>query len=269
MTYLRWLIGTLITFVWFFSTVHVQMCSQAVCPSGCKVMVSWYIWICGLDYSKSNSKVRFQDLSGLSPLVKIYTFFTTCLSGSIHTILSSVPAQLCSAVKYIFEWIAADTVSPFIRKIILIFVTKKHTGHVIYAVAVVWLSWSCLSIFLFTKIAINYCWEVSKVYLNNLSSSFHSPKKYHRPIYKLLGHSLHPTMYHRCRGVQSCWTQNHSPLCCGCLPKIHPVKNTHSYEKKTWILHTSHLQWEMCPWKSVQPEKLKNVQKTFHLQTSM
>ena len=36
-------------------------------------MVSWYIWICGLDYSKSNSKVRFQDLSGLSrsPLVKI------------------------------------------------------------------------------------------------------------------------------------------------------------------------------------------------------
>ena len=76
-----------------------------------------------------------------------------------------------------------------------------------------------------------------KSLLNNLSSSFHSPKKYHRPIYKLLGHSLHPTMYHRCRGVQSCWTQNHSPLCCGCLPKIHPAKNTHSYEKNLNIAH--------------------------------
>ena len=35
------------------------------------LLVSWYIWICGLDYSISKSKVRFQDLSGLSPLVKI------------------------------------------------------------------------------------------------------------------------------------------------------------------------------------------------------
>ena len=33
------------------------------------MMVSGYFWICGLDYSKANSKVRFRDLSGLSPLV--------------------------------------------------------------------------------------------------------------------------------------------------------------------------------------------------------
>ena len=35
-------------------------------------IVREYIWICVLDYSSSNSKVRFRDLSGLSPLVKIY-----------------------------------------------------------------------------------------------------------------------------------------------------------------------------------------------------
>ena len=36
------------------------------------LMVREYFWICVLDYSKANSKVRFRDLSGLSPLVKIY-----------------------------------------------------------------------------------------------------------------------------------------------------------------------------------------------------
>ena len=30
-------------------------------------------------------------------------FYHFCLSGSVHTILSSVSAQLCSALKYIFE----------------------------------------------------------------------------------------------------------------------------------------------------------------------
>ena len=35
------------------------------------LIVREYIWICVLDYSSSNSKVRFRDLSGLSPLVKI------------------------------------------------------------------------------------------------------------------------------------------------------------------------------------------------------
>ena len=36
-----------------------------------EIMVREYFWICVLDYSKANSKVRFRDLSGLSPLVKI------------------------------------------------------------------------------------------------------------------------------------------------------------------------------------------------------
>ena len=53
-------------------TIDTQVCAfLEVCMELC-ILVSGYIWICVLDYSKSISKVRFQDLSGLSPLVKIY-----------------------------------------------------------------------------------------------------------------------------------------------------------------------------------------------------
>ena len=43
--YLNGCIVALVAFVWFFSTVHFQMCPQIACPRGCKITLLAFIWL--------------------------------------------------------------------------------------------------------------------------------------------------------------------------------------------------------------------------------
>ena len=60
-----------------------------------------------MDYSKSNSKVRFQDLSGLSPLVKINVIwienFLASFSWTVYTHLAIRSALRAAAFGFLLR----------------------------------------------------------------------------------------------------------------------------------------------------------------------